>query len=219
MDILKRGKYCYYLISLLILITGLFGIKGLITKADLPFSYIYKDDKIISNEQFDSIKPRDIILSIDGINIKSTYQLETILDNHSIGEDADIEIASASNNLFKPNLHLVRYYRKLDFITISFLAGLSFWMTSVFLIVKKHGGQSATVLFWVLILFSLATMTSPGKYFPGDWMDYLVRAAHVVSYFLGAVTFLHFTFVFPRIRAKSYKFLFQFFICYHFCFA
>lgn len=219
MDTLNRGKYCYYLISLLILITGLFGIKGLITKADLPFSYIYEDDKIISNEQFDSINSGDKILSIDGINIKSTYQLETILDNHSIGEDINIEISSASDNLFKPNIHLVRYYRKLDFITISFLAGLSFWMTSVFIIVKKHGGLSATVLFWVLILFSLATMTSPGKYFPGHWMDYLVRIAHVVSYFLGAITFLHFTIVFPRIRVKSYNVLvtFLYLLSFLFC--
>ncbi len=205
MKALKHGKYLYYIISLLFLITGLFGIKALITKADLPFTYSYHDNKIISDEQFEGINPGDMVYAVDGIEIKSIYQLETILDNNSIGEDANAEMLSAGNTKFKPHIHLARYYRKLDFIIISFLAGLSFWITSVFLIVKKHSGQAATVLFFVLMLFSLATMTSPGKYFPVDWISCIVRASHVASYFLGAIVFLHFTFVFPRIRIKSYN--------------
>ncbi|MBK8552692.1 MAG: hypothetical protein IPL53_17145 [Ignavibacteria bacterium] len=74
------------------------------------------------------------------------------------------------------------------------------------MISKKYGERSVTVLFWVLMLFSITTMTSPGKYFLGtDWIAYLIRAFHVSSYFLGAVTFVHFTFIFPRIRIKSFN--------------
>lgn len=204
MKALRFRKYCYFLVSLFILITGLFGIKGLITKADLPFSYSYQNSETISTERFGEIIPGDIIYSVNGINIKSLYQLENILDNHSISEDVNIEILSSSDLIFKPNIHLVRYYRKLDFIIISFLVGMSFWMTSVFLAVKNHGSQAVTVLFWVLSLFSLATMTSPGSYSQEfGWIDYTVRVSHVVSYFFGAITFLHFTIVFPRNRIKE----------------
>lgn len=208
MNAKNYGKYFYYVISVLILIICLFGIKRLITKADLPFIYYSKDNNVYSSEHFETINPGDLILTLNDIKIKSVYQLETILDEKSIGQNTELEIISTGNSNFKLNVHLTRYYRNFNFIIISFLVGLSFWITSVFLIIKKYGGKSVEVLFWVLILFSLTTMTSPGKYYPGtDWTAYLVRTSHVSSYFLGAITFLHFTFIFPRIRISNYKIL------------
>lgn len=206
MDVKNYGKYFFYVISVLFLVIGLFGIKRLMTKADLPFSYSFQDNNIFSSEHYEKINPGDLILTIDNITIKSLYQLETILDEKSIGQDSDLEIISAGNSLFKYHVHLSRYYKNYNFIIISFLVGLSFWITSLYLIMKKFGGRSIIVLFWVLILFSLTTMTSPGKYYPGtDWTAYFVRASHVSSYFLGAITFLHFTFIFPRIRISNFK--------------
>lgn len=203
MDTSKRGKYFYYVLSVLFLIIGLSGINRLIIKADLPFSYSYQDNTIISTEKYDAIDSGDVVFSVEDIEIKSAYQLETILDSKSIGHDANVEILSAGNSNFKPNIHLAHYYDNLNFILISFLVGLSFWITSVFLIMKKYGDRCVTSLFWVLMLFAIATMTSPGRYFNGtDWIGYTVRVSHVTSYFLGAIIFLHFTFIFPQPRIK-----------------
>jgi len=202
----KYGRYFYYVISVLFLIIGLSGINRLMIKADLPFTYSYRDDHICSDEQFDKIKKEEIIQSLDGIDIKSIYQLESLLDRKSIGEDTELEIRTSSDSILTQHVHLVRYYRNLNFILISLLVGLSFWAASVFLIIKKYGDKSVTALFWVLMLFSAATMTSPGKYFPGfDITALIVRAFHVSTYFLGAVAFLHFTFIFPHIRVNRYR--------------
>ena len=206
MDATKYGKYFYYVISVFLLITGLFGINRLMTKADLPFSYKFLNNKLILSEKFEFNNNGDLIISVNGINIKSIFQLETILDGKSIGDDTNLEIVSKNNKVSTVHVHLTRYYRNLNFIIISFLVGLSFWITSVFLVIKKSGERAVKVLFWVLLLFSTATMTSPGKYYPGnDWIAFLVRAAHVSLYFLGSAAFLYFTFVFPRVRFKKIK--------------
>ena len=205
MDNVKYGKYFFYLISVLFLIISLFGINRLITKADLPFNYTFLDTNLIASESYEEINKGDMILSVDEIKIKSIFQLETILDGKSIGQDTDLEIATPENSIFKLQVHLARYYWDLNFIIISFFAGLSFWVTSVFLIAKKYGGKIVTVLFWVMMMFSIATMTSPGNYFPGfDPVALIVRIFHVASYFLGAVLFFHFTFIFPRARSNNY---------------
>lgn len=208
MDSINYGKYFYYVISVLLLITGLFGIKRLMTKADLPFSYSFQDDKIVSTQKYDIINSGDVIFSIDGVRLESLYQLETLTDARSIGQNTDLEISSPGKSIFTLHVHLDRYYRSLNFILISLLTGLSFWITSVFLIMKKYGKSSVTVLFWVLMLFSVATITSPGSYFPGyDMIAILIRASHVSSYFLGGVAFLHFTFTFRKDKTAQTKLL------------
>lgn len=206
MSTINYGKYFYYLISVILLFTGLFGIKRLITKADLPFRYSFENNKIFSEEHYNDINTGDSILSINGIAIKSIYQLETLLDGKSTGEHVEIEIQPVNNSIFKTEAHLTRYYGNLIFIIVSLLVGLSFWFTSVFLISKKYGQRSVTALYWILILFSVATMTTPGKYYPGnDWIAFVVRASHVASYFLGAIVFLHFTMIFPTDRTGKYR--------------
>ncbi|MBK8551163.1 MAG: hypothetical protein IPL53_08945 [Ignavibacteria bacterium] len=72
-----------------------------------------------------------------GIKPQSLYQLETILDERSVGQDTDLEVVSDNNIKFTQHAHLARYYRSYDFIIISLIVGLSFWVTSVFLISKK----------------------------------------------------------------------------------
>ncbi|HMS65817.1 MAG TPA: hypothetical protein PKD83_11260, partial [Ignavibacteria bacterium] len=142
MDATKYGKYFYYVISVFLLITGLFGINRLMTKADLPFSFKFLNNKLILSEKFEFNNNGDLIISVNGINIKSIFQLETILDGKSIGDDTNLEIVSKNNKVSTVHVHLTRYYRNLNFIIISFLVGLSFWITSVFLVIKKSGERA-----------------------------------------------------------------------------
>ena len=206
MDAKIYGRYFYYFISAIMLLIGLFGINRLIIKADLPFTYSYLEKNIVSTQLYEEINPGDVIQKVNGINIKSIYQLETILDGKTIGENADVEIITSGGSAVTRQIHLARYYRNFNFIIISFLVGFSFWITSVFLVKEKYGERPVSVLYWVLMLFSVATMTSPGRYFHGnDITAIIVRASHVSTYFFGAVLFLNFTFVFPRIRVRYYK--------------
>lgn len=207
MDLKKSRKYFYYLISVSFLIIGLFGIKRLFPKADLPFNYFFQDNKIVASENYIKINPGDEIISVDDVKMQSLYQLETVLDSKSIGQIVELKIIPAGKSEFILQTGLIPYYRNYYFIIISILTGLSFWMTAVFLIMKKSEERSVKVLIWILLLFSLTTMTSPGRYYPGnDFVSYIVRASHVSSYFLGAIAFLYFTFIFPSIRFNKLKY-------------
>ncbi|MBK9333892.1 MAG: hypothetical protein IPM96_16155 [Ignavibacteria bacterium] len=125
------------------------------------------------------------------------YQLETILDSRSAGLETDLAILTAGNTVLNLQVHLVRYYRKYNFILISLLQGLSFWITSVFLIRKIRRQSSQSIIPVFILFFTSATMTSPGKYFiDNDWIAYIVRASHVSSYFLGGIAFRSLLFFF-----------------------
>lgn len=197
-------RFIYSIIALFFLFIGYNAIHRLAIKADLPFEYTASENKIIiQSTSLEGV----MIESIDGLNIGSIFKMELYLDSKSIGSNVNLGLYSNAKNV-NTEIDLVPYYKDNLFIIISTLVGLFFWLTAIFVIFKKPNLNEAKILFWILILFALATVTSPGKYGQSnDFMGVFVRISHGISYYLGISTFLHFIITFPKVIEKKKVFL------------
>lgn len=178
-------------------------------KADLPFNY-----KSSSGIIYCDIKDGDNagnyeLHKIDGINVTSSFQLEFILDKKSINDKVDLELYFNENSK-NISYNLVPYYKNYLFIYISLIVGLAFWVSGIVILLKKAQNISAHLMFRIFLIFSCAIMTSPGPVLnQSDWMGYIIKNLHVLSYIFGAGAFLHFTFIFPQnIKFKIYHTIF-----------
>jgi signal transduction histidine kinase len=200
----KSKIYFYNLIIIISIFIGAFGIQRLYLKSNLPFEYDTHKNNIETEEVFGDIDSGAVLKKIDSYPISSEFQLEFYLDSKSQGDTITLETAE-QNNIKAYKIVLVPCYEDGGFIFISLLVGLTFLLCSVYVINKKVNDPSARVLFWVLLLNALATVTSPGK-LDTDFISYLVRLVHALSFIFGISAFLHFSIVFPQRRkhAKSY---------------
>ncbi len=185
-------------VALLALVIGLLGLHRLLLKANLPFHAQFSHDQVLVAENYgDSIHTGDKILAIDNVAVGTDSQMEFLLDGYRI--DDRVSLSLLSGDLPKSvDVHLTKYYPGDLFVLINLLIGLAFWGTGIFILLKKPNEEAPSVLFWVLLLFSVAVMTSPGNYSTKPvWVAYLIRAASDFSYTMGVAAFVHFTAVFP----------------------
>lgn len=199
----KSKLIIYYSAVLVSVLIGAIGTHRLLLKADLPFTYETDNGKIISSENSNSIKENSVIESVDGLILTSVFQLEFILDSKKIGDK--ISLATAYGEMhFQNEIALVKYYKDISFVLISILIGITFLLSGLFVILKKPNDPYAKILFWILLLFGLAALTSPGKYYTGiDIPSLVTRVSHSISYIIGVAVFLHFSFVFPKRKIQS----------------
>lgn len=210
MLIIKR--LIYYFLGILILILGLLGIQRLTLKADLPFDCDTGLTGVVVNSDYDNIQKGYEITAIDNHQVETDFQLEFIIDNKSIGENVNLTFLYGGDSQKNLTVKLVPYYRNSFFILISLIVGILFWLTAFFVISKKSDDKSAVILFWILMLFGLATMTSTSTFYSNDLIGYLIRIAHTSSYIMGIAFFLHFTFIFPVRRLTSRNLFFLIYI-------
>lgn len=202
----KSKLVIYYSVALVTILIGAIGIRLLILKADLPFSCETSEGKIVSSNSWETINEKSIIESIDDVPIFSDFQLEFILDSKNIG-DKVILVSIYSGVQNRIEVTLVPYYKGYSFIVISILIGITFLLSGLFVISKKRNDPDAQILFWILLLFGLATVTSPGKLYTGtDILSIITRISHSFSYTLGIAAFLHFSFRFP-VKKERTRFL------------
>lgn len=204
----KSKLFFYNLIIIISIFIGAFGVHRLFMKPDLPFQINTYENKIIAKEQVGEIDSGAVLVEIDSKPIYSEFQLEFLLDNRSQGDTVTLVTSKQNDNKIN-RVILVPPYKNLQFIIISFLIGFTFLMCSVFVINKKVNDPSARVLFWVLLLFALAAVTSPGK-ISTDVISYIIRITHALSFTIGISAFLHFSVLFPN-EKKNAKKIFMFF--------
>lgn len=195
-------RFTFLFISVIILIIGVIGIRNLLIKPDLPFSCTFNGTLIIDSGTLAS----EEILSIDNHPVSSIFQLEFYLDSRSVGDVVLLNVASLEGSKII-SAALVPYYKNNLFVIVSMIVGIFFWLTSLFVIIKKPEDRAARILFWIIISFALATVTSPGKYQVDELFGILVRIAHALSYMIGITTFLHFSFIFPQARQRLKRIL------------
>jgi hypothetical protein len=196
----------FYCVSAVILITGLTSIYRLFEKADLPFEYHSEKGKLISDSNFKDIEIGDCISGIDNIAVTSTIEAEFILDTKRIGDEVSLAILNEKNMPKTSLVNLVYYYKNNFFILISLIVGLSYWLTGIYVIASKPHDKSAKILCLTLVTFSLAILSNACYFGRGsDWMGYVIRISHPISYIMGSVFFLHFTFIFPNDLFRKQK--------------
>jgi signal transduction histidine kinase len=187
------------MLALAALIIGLLGIHRLFLKASLPFKLQAVNHKILVVENFgEQIRIGDQLLAMNATPIFNEAEMEFITDGFEVGQR--VTISFLHDGLVKEaSLQLVSCYPSHVYPVVSLLIGLAFWGTAVFVLLKKPQEEAPLVLCSVLLLFSVAIMTSPGNYSASPALiAYLVRAASSISYVFGIAAFIHFTLVFPR---------------------
>ena len=196
----------FYLVVILTLITGLSAIYRLTEKADLPFGYHSANNKIYFDEEYKEIRKNEFLYSLDNYPVTKDFEVEFILDSKRIGETVVINVKDGMNISKTSEIILAAHYKNNIFILISLVTGLSFWLTGVYVFMVAPKDRSAKMLCLTLITFSLAILSSEGFYARGsDWLGYLVRISYSISYILGSVFFLHFSFIYPVNSVKKQK--------------
>lgn len=178
----------FLLIVLLSIPVCFLSTQRLLKKADIPYS---------------SLQTGTVIFSVNGFPAESESRLEYLLDSKNIGDTVYCELSNNGINS-KEALVLVPYYDGYLFIIVSLLIAFTFLVTASFVVIKKPDDRYTNILFRVLLLFALATITSPGKYsFAHDYIAIIIRVIHATSYLLGIAAFLHLSYVFPKDLRKS----------------
>ena len=201
----KSKLAVYYSVALVTILIGAISVRLLILKANLPFPSETLEGKIVSSNSWETINEKSIIESIDDIPIISDFQLEFILDSKNIGDKVTV-VSNYGGMQNRVEVTLLPFYGY-SFIVISILISITFFLSGLFVISKRHNDSFAQMLFWILLLFGLATVTSPGKFYTGtDILSIITRISHSISYAFGIAAFLHFSFRFP-VKKELTRFL------------
>jgi|WetSurMetagenome_2_1015567.scaffolds.fasta_scaffold11910_3 signal transduction histidine kinase len=212
------SRFSGYAAAFISLAAGIYGLLLLFIKPDLPFQYDSIDNFVVATENYSpTIIEGDRIREINGKKINTPEMVEFISDGMNIGENVSLLILSGDTEK-TINLELGKAYKDNSFIIISGITGLAFWILAVFVFVKKRGGLSATVLFIMVIFFSIAIMTSPGKH-TGFLIapSVILKMLHIFAYAGGISCLIHFSLVFPqRIYGGKYLVLFNYILFFSF---
>jgi signal transduction histidine kinase len=196
-------KIFYILLTSVFSLTGYFSIVRLIEKPDLPFEYFSNSSGVFAE---DPGKLVDHITAIDGISVNSDFQLEFVIDRYKTGQTISFTFTDNSGKEINSKIVLVPYYENLNFIAVSSLIGFVFMLIGLFVALKKTENTQALLLYWILTLYGLATLTSPGYYgLTNDWPGYAIRSLHAISYTIGSLLFIFFIILFSVKDLKEKK--------------
>ena len=180
----------YFVFALAALAIGVSAVSRLFIKADLPFEYGSSRHESFVESDFAEITKGDRIVAVDNIPVESAFEIEIIIDSKLPGDIISVTIAKGSSVTKSLPVTLVKYYDDNLFIIVTAIAGYAFWILGVFVIGSKPNDRAAVLLFLTLVTFSVAIFTTSGYYGRGsDWIGYVDRISHVLSYVWGSVFF------------------------------
>ncbi len=206
-----RFKYLlYFIFAITALAIGVSAISRLLFKADLPFKYGSSRHEAVIESEFGEFRKSSLINAVTGINVESAFEIEVIIDNKQPGDEIPVTFTDLSSVKKTLPVTLVRYYKDYNFIIITAIAGFTFWILGVLIIISKPEDKAAVLLFLTLVTFSVAILSTSGYYGRGsDWTGYAVRISHTLSYIFGSVFFLMFMINFPY-ESKTKKNFFKY---------
>ncbi len=196
----------YFVYALAALAIGVSAVSRLYIKADLPFEYGSSRHESFIESSFAEFTTGDQIIAVDGIPVESAFEIEIIVDNKLPGDIIPVTFADRSSVTKSLPVTLVKYYDDYLFIIVTTIAGYAFWILGVFVIGSKPNDKAAVLLFLTLVTFSVAILSTSGHYGRGsDWIGYIDRISHVLSYLWGSIFFLQFMMNFPFEASKGTK--------------
>lgn len=193
-----QKKFIYYA-DLALLAVCLTGVYQLWIKADLPFHLNDYNSRLIVDDTggLKDLKEGDLILKVDGIQISSRDDIETITDGLSAGNTIQLTVRR-NEEITSVQCTLIRFYSLFYILTVM-AAGIIFFAVAVFVARQSPDRKPALVFHWVVVGTAAIIMTTWGSYaqltFPAL---YLVRSTFHFAYLIVPVNFVHFTLVFPK---------------------
>lgn len=187
------------------------GIVQISEKAKLPFNISQSNNHIFitsSNSYQYNFLNNAKLHSVDGISVSNIEAVELVTDLKNIGDTVEIRISSV-DNIERAEVILINFYSDWYIIEISFVS-LLFFITAVFLLLRKPEDKSAHIFHWACIgIACIIDLT-----WANNNVNILIPYAYSrfpfhIFYVLTPVLFLHFTFVFPKDESEKYKLLFR----------
>lgn len=187
------------------------GIVQISEKAKLPFNISQSNNHIFitsSNSYQYNFLNNAKLHSVDGISVSNIESVELVTDLKNIGDTVEIRISSV-DNVERAEVILINFYSDWYIIEISFVS-LLFFITAVFLLLRKPDDKSAHIFHWACIgITCIIDLT-----WANNNVNILIPYAYSrfpfhIFYVLTPVLFLHFTFAFPKDESEKYKLLFR----------
>ena len=187
------------------------GIVQISEKAKLPFNISQSNNHIFitsSNSYQYNFLNNAKLHSVDGISVSNIESVELVTDLKNIGDTVEIKI-SFVDNIERAEVILINFYSDWYIIEISFVS-LLFFITAVFLLLRKPEDKSAHIFHWACIgIACIIDLT-----WANNNVNILIPYAYSrfpfhIFYVLTPVLFLHFTFAFPKDESEKYKLLFR----------
>ena len=192
--------------DILLLIICLLHLPTVFYRPTTPFEVKGLEGLIVVTEVTDTsssgvLRPGDVILKWDRMDIPLPEALEFLADLHSIGNTVSITFERGEEKL-STTITLIPYYPSPRFLIISFIVGIIIWSTGVFILWNAPPEFNATILHWTMIAFGVTILITLGPV-AGDWMSYVARIVFFLAY-TGVVTlFFFFTFLYPRPKHRN----------------
>ena len=199
---MKIYSYLGLLFALAALATGIAGIELLSNKPTLPFAYEELSNSIVVTvvtEDFQGfVSKGSIIKEFNGDALNDANQVEFRSDVLNVGDEVTLKIQNGKTE-YAFKVKLVKAYKDSSFLYVSSTIGITFWFLGFFVFMRKPKETTAKVLFAMLIIFSAAIMTSPGKYYASLYSySTIVRVLHMFAYTGGISLLIHFSLIFPK---------------------
>ncbi|MBK9227207.1 MAG: hypothetical protein IPL67_09200 [Ignavibacteria bacterium] len=194
----------YFVIALTALAIGVSAVSRLFIKADLPFDYGSSRHESFAESDFGEIKSGDLINAVNDIPVESAFEIETLIDNKLPGDVIRVTFTDQSSARRTLPVTLVKFYNDYLFIIVTTIAGYAFWILGVFVVASKPKDKAAILLFLTLVSFAVAILSTSGYYGRNsDWIGYVIRISHPLSYLTGSILFLMFILNFPYETLRS----------------
>lgn len=152
------------------------------------------------------LRKDDIVTALNGIPLNSREHTEYLCDNLAIGSLVSITV-NRDGSLITTQSVLTSYYDNFYNIVL-LIAALSFFIPAVVVLFKSQQTPVKYVYHWLSMSTGLMIMLTYGRidFFP-EYFRILLRVLFDLAYITTPFIFIHFTFVFPRIKFKNYHYI------------
>lgn len=196
---IMRSKLVY-LVDVIIILTCILGFYQVFQKAALPVIFDHNGLTVENvTTSYSSLMVGDKLISVDAIKLSTQEELEFVLDSKSVNQFVSIKV-QRNGHVIKTRENLIRFYSNL-YILVQIIVVSVFVSLALFVFTKRKEDDVALIFNWVLLFASLIISTTWGRYtIAPHGLGHLIRCIFNLAYATAAVTFLHFSLIFPSIK-------------------
>lgn len=196
-----QGRALLLTFSLVVLVTGLFGITRLWVRPGVPFTWETRGQEIVIVEVLDkasALAPGDIVLGNDGIPLQYSEELEFLFDGKTEDDSVSISVLRRGQQIFVSIILKGRWYSR-RYVIINLLLGLFIWAIGTWVFRRQPQEEPARVFFLLTLSLAVCFMITTARLpdGPEPW-NYFLPSIYYLAYPLFSALFLHFSIIFPQ---------------------